>query len=147
VRGASFKNETVEQNWFREAGREPPLRRKAFCPVIPCMLAAQCGGSAFSGIDGRCALPVNAGMSHLAAWINTAGLLLTSIGGALLFYFGMPARLQANVLHSRPAAHHLKTDLKYDRIGRSGFALIVVGSLLQLIAIWLYSVLNQGFPS
>ena len=68
------------------------------------------------------------------------GLLLTSIGGALLFYFGMPARLPSQgdlIAWGGPSEDDIKTDLKYDRIGRNGFALIVVGSVLQLIAIWL----------
>lgn len=87
--------------------------------------------------------------------LNLAGLLLTLIGAALLFFYGIPKKAIGNVAfigdtamkwEAGPEERDIPTEewqREFDAfrnrtvlLNRAGFALVSAGTLLQLLAAW-----------
>ena len=75
----------------------------------------------------------------MIATISSIGLLLTTVGAALLFFYGLPARVPSQgvvLAWGGPSAADIATDESYRWRGYWGFALTIVGSMLQFLATW-----------
>lgn len=75
------------------------------------------------------------------AILNTLGLLLTILGCALLYCFGLPpdfdplGRCYLQLQQSDQA--EIAKGNRFRRLGRCGLALIIAGAILQISANWL----------
>ena len=72
--------------------------------------------------------------------LTLAGLLMTALGAWLLWKFGLPAAVdREGQIHMVTFAHdetEKKKAQKYDRVAGGGFLLIIAGSLLQGVALY-----------
>ena len=70
-----------------------------------------------------------------------AGLLMTALGAWLLWKFGLPASLDRkghiHFVAEGEDENEKKEAKRYDRIAGGGFLLIIVGSLLQGVALYI----------
>jgi hypothetical protein len=68
------------------------------------------------------------------------GLLLTALGAGLLWKFGIPPSIdregKTRIVIFGENEEEKKTAKKYDRFAGSGFFLIIVGSVLQGVALY-----------
>jgi len=87
--------------------------------------------------------------------LELIGLYLILIGSTLLFFYGLPVKKKENVLVFGLIAYELSPDLNKDThkwqksankflkrakfLNRSGFALVFIGTLLQIISIHLFT--------
>jgi hypothetical protein len=73
--------------------------------------------------------------------LTLAGLLMTAVGAWLLWKFGLPASLdrQGHIRYvsSRIDETEKKEAKRYDRVAGGGFLLIILGSLLQGLALYI----------
>ena len=73
--------------------------------------------------------------------VGSLGLFLDIIGAMLLFFFGLPPKIDRdgsiNIITEQIDEGEKKKAEKYDLIGRSGLILLILGFALQLLAIWL----------
>jgi hypothetical protein len=72
--------------------------------------------------------------------LNTIGLVLVVVGCFLLYFFGLPAPVDATgavhlILEQADEAEIAKGK-RYRRRGQYGIALIALGSLIQIWATW-----------
>jgi hypothetical protein len=73
----------------------------------------------------------------MLAVVNTAGLMLSLIGVFLLFRYGMPYRVRTDgktekTVKLADADEKSRLEKRYDRLGKFGLFLIVVGTVCQI---------------
>lgn len=73
-----------------------------------------------------------------SSFINDFGLILDIIGASLLFKFGLPASIDrkghVHIITEQLDDAEIKKGKHYDRLGRLGLILLVVGFVLQLVS-------------
>lgn len=74
------------------------------------------------------------------ACLNTLGLLACFVGFVLLFRYGMPFRVRTDgatylVTHQVDESEQA-LERRYERLGWLGFALVSIGTALQIAANW-----------
>jgi hypothetical protein len=73
--------------------------------------------------------------------LNSAGLGLTLIGVLILFWFGMPFHVPTGgavaFIAEQPDKDAIALERRYTIYGYIGLILLVVGTALQMIAIWI----------
>jgi hypothetical protein len=73
-----------------------------------------------------------------AAIVNTIGLLASSVGVVLLFWFAMPYRQRGpRSINIGAEPKEIRLDARYDALGRLGLALILSGTALQIAGAWI----------
>jgi len=75
-----------------------------------------------------------------ARLLATLGLVLTIIGALLLFKFGLPVDVDpkgaVHIILEQPDLAEIAKAKSYLRLGRLGISLIIIGSGLQIAAVW-----------
>jgi hypothetical protein len=77
----------------------------------------------------------------LSQTLDTAGILLTTAGALLLFAYGLPFKVRTGGQSFRVLTGidegALASEKRADRIGWLAAVMLVVGALIQIVAIWL----------
>jgi hypothetical protein len=72
---------------------------------------------------------------RLVEWISIVGLITNFVGVILLFRYGMPYRLRTggdSIILTRQTPGAIREEIRYDRWGWIGLALIILGTLVQI---------------
>jgi hypothetical protein len=80
------------------------------------------------------------GWGMMGLWLNSIGLVLDIVGAIILFKYGLPENINRKgevglVTGETDAEEVAKAEL-YDRWGRVGLILLILGFALQLIGNW-----------
>lgn len=73
--------------------------------------------------------------------LNTIGLIFVVGGCVLLYCFGLPPRIDptgaVDLIMEQPDETEIAKGKLYRSLGRLGIGLVAIGSLFQLLAIWM----------
>lgn len=80
-------------------------------------------------------------MSVTSSLLNTIGIVLSSIGVIVLFYFGMPFHVPTGGSIGIAIEEINQDDIRIERrntiLGYLGLIMIIAGASIQIVAVWI----------